>query len=138
MNARTTDERKETNVETVQELYSAFAAGDMEYLLSKLTEDVDWITPDGYPYGGHSKGPDAVLEEVFAPIAEEWETFEVHPERFVDGGETVVSIGVYRGTYRGTGESFEAPYAHVWDFSDGDVARFQQFTDTLVVREALE
>ena len=127
----------ESKIATVQDLYSAFTAGDIDQLLSKLADDVEWITPDGYPYGGHSRGSEAVATEVFEPIAEEWETFEVHPNRFVADGETVVSLGTYRGTCRATGDSFEAPYAHVWEFGNGAVVRFQQLTDTFVIQQAL-
>ena len=52
-------------------------------------------------------------------------------------GDTVVALGQYGGKYKLTGKSFSAPFAHVWNFQNGKVARFRQYTDTAVVQSAL-
>jgi uncharacterized protein len=36
----------------------------------------------------------------------------------------------YRATAKATGKPLDAQVAHVWDFRDGKVVRFQQYTDT--------
>jgi ketosteroid isomerase-like protein len=46
--------------------------------------------------------------------------------------------GTYIGTYKATGKSFRAPFAHVWKFSGGRVKSFWQHTDTAVVQRALK
>jgi ketosteroid isomerase-like protein len=48
------------------------------------------------------------------PLAEEWGDFRPVPDEFVDGGDTIVALGRYSGTYKATGKLFEAPFAHVW------------------------
>jgi ketosteroid isomerase-like protein len=60
------------------------------------------------------------------------------PDEFVDGGDTVVALGKYSGTYKRTGKSFQANFAHVWKMSDGKAIRFVQYVDTLVVQRALQ
>ena len=39
-------------------------------------------------------------------------------------GDTVVALGDYGGTYKATGKSFSAPFAHVWTLHDGKILRF--------------
>lgn len=44
-------------------------------------------------------------------------------------GDVVVTLGYYSGTYKATGRSVEAPFAHVWQFVDGKVVSFRTYTD---------
>lgn len=84
----------------------------------------------GGPYGGVSVGPDSVLENVFMKMGAEWDGFAAIAEEFVADGDTVVALGEYSGTYKATGKSFKAPFAHVWKFVGNKVASFHQYTDT--------
>ena len=60
------------------------------------------------------------------------------PDEFIDGGDTIVALGKYSGTYKRTGKSFQANFAHVWKMSDGKAISFVQYVDTLVVHRALQ
>jgi len=51
--------------------------------------------------------------------------------------DRVVGIGDYRGTYRKTGKPMQARVVHVWQVEGGLVRRFEQFTDTLLVAQAM-
>ena len=121
-----------TNTELARAVYAAFARGDVPTVLGALTPDVRWIEAEGGPYGGLSVGPDAVLANVFMRIGGEWDGFAAVPHEFVAEGDTVVALGEYSGTYRATGKSFRAPFAHVWKFRDGRAYSFHQHTDTAV------
>lgn len=127
-----------SNLDVIQGTYDAFAAGDIEAVLATFDDDITWIEAEGGPYGGAYHGPDDVVGNVFGPLGEEWDDFRVGPERFSDGGDTIVTTGTYSGTYTATGRSFEAPFAHVWDLEDGDVVRFQQYIDTALHNEPLD
>ncbi|MDT7577948.1 MAG: hypothetical protein QOH17_4281, partial [Pseudonocardiales bacterium] len=41
------------------------------------------------------------------------------------------SQGRYSGSWAASGTSFDLQMAHIWDFEDGKVVRWQQCTDTL-------
>ena len=125
-------------VTTIQSLYDAFAKGDVATVLGTLAADIAWTEAEGFPYGGTYHGPTAVLDGVFMRLAMEWEGFAAVPAEFIDGGDTVVALGVYTGRYKGTGKSFEAKFAHVWKMRDGQACRFVQYTDTLKAHEALQ
>lgn len=127
-----------TNLDLVKGTYDAFERGDIDSLVETFAADITWIDAEGGPYGGTYQGADEILQGVIGPIAEEWDEFRVEPERYIDGGDTVVATGTYNGTYSATGERFEAPFAHVWDVEDGEIVRFQQYIDTVLHNEPLE
>ena len=127
-----------SNLNSVQGVYDAFAKGDIPAVLGFLSSDVDWTEAEGFPYGGTYTGPNAVLEGVFMRLGTEWESFAVVPDEFIDGGDTVVVLGKYSGTYKATGKSFQANFAHVWKVREGKAVRFVQYVDTLIVHRALQ
>ena len=127
-----------SNLNSVQKVYEAFAKGDIPSVLGFLTPDIAWTEAEGFPYGGTYNGPRAVLEGVFMRLGSEWNGFAAVPDEFIDGGDTVVALGKYSGTYKATGKSFQANFAHVWKVQDGKATRFTQYVDTLLVHRALQ
>jgi uncharacterized protein len=127
-----------SNLNSVRGVYDAFARGDIPAVLGFLSPDINWTEAEGFPYGGTYTGPDAVLEGVFMRLGTEWEGFAAVPDEFIDGGGTVVVLGKYSGTYKATGKSFQANFAHVWKVREGKAVRFVQYVDTLIVQRALQ
>ena len=127
-----------SNLESVRGLYEAFAKGDVPTVLAFLDTNVAWTEAEGFPYGGTYNGPNAVLEGVFMRLGAEWDGFAVVPEEFIDGGDTIVALGQYSGTYKATGKRFKANFAHVWKIREGKAVRFVQYVDTLLVHRALQ
>ena len=99
-----------SNLKLVQSVYDAFGKGDIPTVLGSLSPEVQWTEAEGFPYGGTYVGPDAVLEGVFMRLGTEWEGFSAVPEEFIDGGETVVALGKYGGTYKAVGCGRKAYY----------------------------
>ncbi len=126
------------NAETARALYAAFAAGDVPTVLGGMAPDIHWTEAAGGPYGGVSNGPMEVLSNVFMKLGTEWDGFTAIPHDYVSEGDMVVALGDYGGTFKATGKSFTAPFAHVWKFQDGKVISFQQHTDTVVHRAPME
>lgn len=127
-----------TNTETARTLYAAFAAGDVPTVLGGMAPDIRWTEAAGGPYGGVSNSPMEVLSNVFMKLGTEWDGFTAIPHNFVSEGDMVVALGDYSGTFKATGKSFTAPFAHVWTFLDGKVTSFQQHTDTVVHRAPMQ
>jgi uncharacterized protein len=127
-----------SNLNSVRAVYDAFAKGDIPAVLGFLSPDIEWTEAEGFPYGGTYVGPKAVLEGVFMRLGGEWEGFAAVPHEFIDGGDSVVALGKYSGTYKSTGKSFQANFAHVWKVEDGKAVRFVQYVDTLLVTQALQ
>ena len=123
--------------ETIKQLYAAFARGDIPSVLGALNPQTRWTEAEGFPYGGTYVGPQAVLDNVFMRLGGEWDSFSAQMAELVADGDTVVALGTYSGTFKATGKSFQAPFVHVWKFTDGQISEFIQHTDTAVVQRAL-
>jgi ketosteroid isomerase-like protein len=125
-----------TRTELLRNVYAAFATGDIPTVLGALAPDVRWVEPEGFPYAGTFIGPQAVLEGVFMRIGADWATYTCQPHEYHECADTVFVLGDYDGTHRASGNSFHAPFVHVWRF-DGDHAKgFASHTDTALVQRA--
>jgi len=126
----------------VADHYAASARGDLVGMMAEVAPDVRWTEMAGFPCAGTHVGPAQVIENVFKVLGTEWDGYGFELESLVDGGDRVVGIGDYRGTYRKTAKAMRVRAAHVWQIQGGLVRRFEQFTDTLLVaramREAME
>jgi ketosteroid isomerase-like protein len=129
----------EHNVNVVKGMYEAFARGDVPAVLGVFDPAIEWREADGFIYadGNPYIGPTAVLEGVFMRLATEWDHFTASPEGLLDAGEAVVAHGYYGGTYKKTGKSVRAQFAHFFTMRDGKVVKFQQYTDTLQFQRAV-
>lgn len=127
-----------SNLHLAQSVYKAFAAGDVPAVLATFSPDIRWTEAEGGPYGGVSIGPDQVLANVFMKLGGEWDGFAAVPQQFVAEGDTVVALGEYSGSYKATGKSFRAPFAHVWKYENGKAVSFVQITDTVLHQAALQ
>lgn len=127
-----------SNLDVVKAVYQAFAEADVPSVLGFLSPDIDWTEAEGFPLAGTYHGPNSVLTGVFMRLGTEFVGFAAVPEEFIDGGDSVVALGKYSGTYKATGKSFEANFAHVWKLQDGKAIRFIQYVDTLMVHRALQ
>jgi len=98
-----------------------------------MDPEIRWHEAEGNPYmpsGEAFIGPDAVVNQLFARLGEEWDGFEVRTKSFYDAGETVVVEGRYTGTYKETQKAQDSQFCHIWHFKNGKVTKFQQYVNT--------
>jgi ketosteroid isomerase-like protein len=127
-----------TSVTVVRRFYDALGRGDVPAVLSLLDAHVEWTEAERFPYfGGTWHGPQAVLDNLLKPIAGDWDNFSAQPDEFIAEGDRVVSLGRYSGTFKKTGRSFSAAFAHVWTVRGDKLAKFNMHTDTAKVLEAV-
>ena len=126
-------------VDTVRSFYEALGRGDVPAILSLLDARVEWTEAERFPYyGGTWHGPQAVLENVFVPLAGDWDQFSAKAHEFIAAGDRVVCLGTYSGTFKKAGRPFSAAFAHVWTVRGDKLARFDMHTDTAKVLEAMQ
>jgi uncharacterized protein len=126
------------SAKTVAEnLYAAFAAGDVPAVVALLDDDIEWTEAAGFIYAGTYRGPDEVLGGVFARLGGEWDGYKAQPSHIVGDGDDAIAVGTYSGTYKLTGKSFSARFAHAIAVRDGKVVRFEQIVDSAQVNLAL-
>jgi ketosteroid isomerase-like protein len=120
------------HVTFVQQVYDAFARGDVPGVLGAFDAGIEWREAEGFPYadGNPYVGPNAVLQGIFGRIAAEWDNFTVQPHEALPTPDGAVVLGRYSGTFKATGRRVDAQFAHVWRIQNGKVRGFQQYTDT--------
>ncbi len=128
-----------SNVHVVRSLYEAFARGDAPAAFGLMDPHIVWNEAENFPYADRNPyvGPMAIGEGVFMRLATEWDGFQAVPEELLDAGETVVALGRYKATHKGTRTPINAQFAHVWRVKSGKITGFQQYTDTAQAARAV-
>lgn len=126
------------NYDIVKGHYAASERQDIAAMFAHVSEKVEWTEMAGFPCAGTWIGPQAVIDHVFKVLGTAWENYRFVLEQLVDGGDVIVGIGTYSGHYRATGKPMQARVAHVWRLEAGKVVKFEQFTDTLLVANAMQ
>jgi len=122
-----------SNVDFVKGVYAAFGAGDVPKVLGSMHPQIQWTETAGYKFGGVYRSPQGVLENVFAKMPAEFESFSIDVERLVDAGNVVVMQGHYVAKGKATGKSVRAAVVHVLEISDGKIVRFDQYVDSATI-----
>lgn len=123
-----------TPTDIIRNFYKRLAIGDAPGALGLMAADIKWTTMWHYKVEGRGPGP--VAEGLFKPLMAEWTSFSLVPTEFIAEGETVVSLGAFKGVHGITGKTSDARYAHVWTVRDGKIASFRQYIDTLAIAQA--
>jgi len=127
-----------TPVDIVRRFYASLGRGDVPAVLALLDAQVEWTEAERFPYyGGTSHGPQAVVDNLLVPLSGDWDGFSAKADEFIAEGDRVVALGTYSGTFKKTGRSLSAAFAHVWTVRGDKLARFDMHTDTAKVLEAL-
>jgi ketosteroid isomerase-like protein len=125
--------------DTVRRFYDALSRGDVPAVLSLLDAQVEWTEAERFPYyGGTWHGPQAVLDNLLLPLSGDWDGFSAKAHEFIAADDRVVSLGTYSGTFKKTGRSFTAAFAHVWTVRGGKLVRFDMHTDTAKILDAMQ
>lgn len=123
--------------ELVRAHYDANLRHDLDGMLADIAPDCRWTEMDGFPCAGTYVGKDEIFKNVFEVLGQQFDGYTFTLERLLDAGDDAVAIGTYTAKHKGTGKTFNARVVHVWGASGGLLRRFEQFTDTLRVAEAM-
>ncbi len=124
----------------VQGMYDAFAAGDVESVVTAMAEDIVWNEAENFPYadGNPYVGSQAIAEGVFARIAAEWDYWELDLQDKLQRDNRIAFFGRYNAKHKESGKTISAQFVHVWEVVDGKAASFQQYVDTAQVLAAMQ
>ncbi|MCX5425913.1 nuclear transport factor 2 family protein [Streptomyces sp. NBC_00078] len=123
--------------DVVRRQYLASAAGDLEALRATLAPDVEWTEMAGFPLAGTYRTPDGVTSHVMEQLGKEWDDWAAHDDTYVVDGENVVVLARYTAVNKATGKPIAVRVAHHFVVRGGLIARFEQFVDTALVRDAM-
>ena len=128
-----------TPVDIVRSFYDALNRGDFPAALLLLDAEIEWIEAERFPYySGTWRGPQAVRDNLFARLKNDWEEFSAKAHDFIAEGDRVVSLGTYSGTFKKTKRFFSVAFAHVWTVRSEKLVKFNMHTDTAKILEALK
>src|ERR1700722_9634237 len=124
------------NVQLVKDGYAAFARGDIQGLLTLLSEDIEWVVPGAeLPLAGTYRGHDGVAN-FFQKLALESETLAFEPREFVAEGDRVLVVGWERAKVKATNRMFQADWVMAFTVRNGKVTKFHEYSDTQAIAEA--
>lgn len=127
------------NKSIIEDLYKAFATGDIPTVLGMMDSNIVWNEAEGNAYadGNPYIGPDAVLNGVFGRIGAEHEYFNLKDIELYEMYNDKVLATLRYDAKRNNGNSYDAQVAHFWTLKDGKVVAFQQYVDTKKLHDAL-
>lgn len=128
------------HLETVHAIYAAFGRGDVQDILSRLADDVEWdydVSRNDIPWLQPRRGPHEVLGFFQTLEALEFERFE--PHTLLANDDVVVALIRVGLRVKATGRRItEEDETHVWRFdAEGRVGAFTHKIDTLAHWRAL-
>ena len=125
------------NLDLIRATYEGSSDENGRNLLAVLAPDAEWTEAEGFPYAGTYVGPEAIVAGVFRRLATEWTDYSADVHTYLEDGDRVAAFGVYSGTYKATGKSMRAAFAHLYRVGDGKIVSMTQFVDALLVQQAL-
>ena len=130
----------EQHIETAKQLYEAFGRGDVEAILDRVTDDVDWSTDaatDAAPWYGRRHGKDEV-RGFFEAVAKTGPVTDFTPLSYASNqdGDVMVLIR-YAFTVSATGKHVAMNMHHYFRFREDKVCFVRSSEDTAQVAAAL-
>jgi uncharacterized protein len=122
----------EQNITTVKEIYDAVGSGDVDAILDRVAEDVDWAaeaTGNGAPWHGPRPGKDGVAK-FFSDLAGSIEITQFTPHSYAAGDNDVHLLVDWAFRSITTGREASMTMHHYWRLRDGKVAYFRGSEDT--------
>ena len=123
------------NVEVVRRLYEAFNHGGLDAVTALTHPEIEFVPPPIWPDSPRLQGVESI-QEMARQWIETFDDFRINAERFIDPGEDcVVAFVRDQGRVKGSGAEIDNRFIHVWTLRDGQIIRWESYTDE---GEALE
>ena len=127
------------NTQSVKDAYAAFGRGDVNAILAMVDDSVEWEGVKGAegvaPHAGLRRGK-AAVGEFFRLVGSTLDFQAFEPREFVAQGDTVVAIGHYKATVKSTNRQTGSDWSMVFNFRNGKIVRFREFTDSAAIVRA--
>jgi ketosteroid isomerase-like protein len=124
-----------TPTQTVQGVYDAFAAGDMDRIRGLFAPDIVWVERGSHPLAGEYVGAEAVLGFFGAIMQHTQGTFRADLQHLV--GDRDVVYALHRSRGERDGRIYDIPDVLRCEVTDGQVTRVQLFCGDQPAEDAL-
>lgn len=117
---------REENLALMKRGYEAFSTGDVDTLRAIAHEDEVWTTAGWGDFKAEYKGADDVLGYLAQLVETTDGTFKDEPEAFFADDDQVTVIEHVTATRKG--RKLDTHFIHVFDITDGKVARVTEYS----------
>ena len=127
------------DIDVIKGVYEAFGRGDVEAILARVTDDVDWASePDSTiaPWHGVKRGK-AEVAEFFQALAETIEVDEFSQLAFASNDTDVMVVSRFALTVPSTGKRGAMDLHHWFRLHDGKVYHYRGTENTALTAELL-
>ena len=108
----------------VKKAYATFASGDTEAWAALHAHNLTFTVFGDIPTTGKHVGPNAVIKNVFEPIANNWPNFNIqHKAMYSDGNMVFVHSDM-------TADGLDTETLHMFRVENGIIQSFTAFDDT--------
>ena len=130
-----------SNLENAKKAYELFLRGDIQGLITEhLADTCRYVLPgikEKMPWIGTYDGKQQIAG-FFQLLNQHVEFTNWENREWIDGGNTIVVLGVAVARMRSTGKETRNEFAHVVKYNtEGKVAAFQSYDDTAKILVAL-
>jgi uncharacterized protein len=123
------------NIQLLENMYAALNRGNITVALDAVDPEVEWrigseASPAPATYYGEKE-----VRRALDSMLEVWGEYRDTPVEFIDEGDYVVARVCSEGTGKASGAEVAGEVAHLWEFRNGKIVRFEVYRDSA---EALE
>jgi ketosteroid isomerase-like protein len=130
--------KRDSNVQVVKEIYDAVGAGDVEAILERVADDVDWAAEaagHAAPWYGQRDGKPGVAS-FFSDIGSSIEILGFTPRNFTAGDDDVHLLVDWTFRPIATGRQASMTMHHYWRLRGGKVEQFRGSEDSAATAAA--
>lgn len=114
--------------DTVQRMFAAFGAGNLDALLDTVHPDSRWTYYGANPRPTKAEfNGQAEVRRFFEGILERLEMTAFNTDQFITEGDTVVIFGSEAGKVRGTGQPLRNEWAQKYVVQDGRIVERAEY-----------
>ena len=129
---------QQNNTQVVKDIYDAVGRGDLDAILERVTDDVDWAADaagTAAPWHGPRTGKQGVAS-FFEAINTSIEISEFTPHSYTAGDDNVHLLVDWTFQPLANGRQTSMTMHHYWQLRDGKVARFRGSEDSALTAAA--
>ena len=126
------------NTKVVLDCYDSFNKGDIDRLLSHLSEDIDWEVlglDERVPTSGNRHGKSEV-RRFFGEVMDNFDIAKFEVLRTVSEGDEVVVLGRWDTTVKPTSSRVAGQWAMSFLLRGGKIVQFREYSDTAAANAA--
>jgi uncharacterized protein len=129
---------QQDHIHTVMEIYDAVGRGDLDAILERVSDDVDWaadVAGNAAPWHGPRAGKPGVAS-FFNDINNSIEITAFTPHSYAAGDDDVHLLVDWTFRLIGNGRQTSMTMHHHWRLRDGKVTRFRGSEDSALTARA--